>query len=181
VGTGILGINEAGTKTSGVSFTKDGKANFRLEYPGDSAHLNYGLVDYATLASFTDPRTQYAPDGSTEVWVVANVGGIVATADQMLLPGIADSTTEVNPATATVDGTTTTADITVTVEDAKGVRYPLVYVSGTSSNESVATVAGCLTGAAGTCDATITRVSAGTATITLSAFGISKTVALTSN
>ena len=149
VGTGVLGIDDAGTKTSGVSLTKDGKANFRLEYPGDSEHLNYGLVDYYALApvppavAITEPRTQYAPDGSTEVWVIANVGGIVATADQMRLPGIADSTTEVNPATATVDGATTTADITVTIEDATGVRYPLVYVSGTSSDESVATVAGC--------------------------------------
>lgn len=181
VGTSILGIDDTGAKTAGVALTKDGLANFRLEYPGDSDHLNYGAVDYAALASgVTEPRA-YAPQGSTEVWVVANVGASVATADQAVLSGIADTTTAVAPATAVVDGATTTADITVTVEDATGVRYPLVYVSGSSSDESAATVTGCLTGASGTCTATITRVAAGTATISLSAFGISADVAVTSN
>ena len=84
VGTSILGIDETGKKTAGVSLTEGGLANFRLEYPGDSAHLHYGLVDYYALnplapaVPITDPRTQYAPDGSTEVWVVANVGARVS-------------------------------------------------------------------------------------------------------
>ena len=79
-------------------------------------------------------------------------------ADQIALPGVADYTTEVSPPTATVDGGNPTFDITVTIRDANLVRVPLVTVSASSANPAAATVTGCLTGASGTCDVTITRV-----------------------
>lgn len=188
-GANILGIDDTGKKTAGVSLTKEGKANFRLEYPGDVDHLNYGVVDYAVLASgTTDPRTTartpplYLPNGSTEVWVVANVGGSVALADQTALTGIADSKTTADPATATI--ASGTIGILVTVEDASKVNYPLVGVSATSSDEAAATVTGCLTGASGSCTATITWVATAATnpvTITFSAFGQTTEVALTVN
>ena len=180
VGTSILGIDETGKKTGGVAFTKDGLANFRLEHPGDSDHLNYGLVDYAALASgVTDPRTQYSPDGSTEVWVIANVGASVAVADQTVLTGIADTKTTADPTEATI--ASGTIGILVSVDDAKDVSYPLVGVSATSSNEAAATVTGCLTDETGSCTATITWVatSADPVTITFTAFGQTAEVTLT--
>ena len=167
VGTSILGIDENGIKTAGVSLTIGGLANFRLEYPGDSAHLGYGSVDYQVLPGITDPRTQYAPDGSTEVWVVANAGGSVVSSDQRTLSGIASRQISANPATVTV-AAAGNVTVTLTVTDASDVRYPLRSVSSTSSTPAAATVVGCaaLTGAAGTCTATVTGVATGTSTVT---------------
>lgn len=143
VGAKIYGIDALGKKSSGVSKTIEGNANFRLEYPGNK--LNYG-------ASSTDPRE--LPFGSTEVWVVAKVGGIVATADKTSFIGIAPGTITVSPAEIAQS-----QDVTITLLDAQNNALP--FVSITTGSDSTSTATSCTTDQYGKCTSTVTKVAAG--------------------
>lgn len=152
VGASILGIDDTGAKTAGISLTKEGLANFRLEYPGDT--LGYG-------ESTTD--TRFLPFGSTEVWVVANVGGTVVTAEATSFVGIGPLELAVSPGSIAATG-----PVTITVRDAGGNFRPFRAVSA-GSDTAGTTATGCTTDESGTCTSNVTVGAA--ATVTYSAGG----------
>jgi len=139
-GASILGIDDTGKKTAGVSLTKEGLANFRLEYPGD--RLSYG-------ASTSDPR--FLPFGSTEVWVVANVGASVATADPTSFVGIAPGKITVSPAIISASG-----NVTVTLQDAQDNVIPFAPITA-SSDTAGTSATSCTTDEFGQCISVVTR------------------------
>ncbi|MCK5387134.1 MAG: hypothetical protein KAJ39_08100 [Gammaproteobacteria bacterium] len=148
VGASILGFDDdTGKKTAGVSLTKEGYANFRLEYPGDL--LNYG-------ASISDPRA--LPFGSTEVWVVANVGGSVATAEATAFAGIAPAEIIVSPVTISASG-----NVTVRLQDAQENALPFTLITAGSDNAAT-TATSCTTDEFGVCTSAVVRGAAATVT-----------------
>lgn len=144
VGAKIHGFDENGVITRGLGRTINGTANFRLEYP--NSILNYG-------ASATDSR--FPPNGSTEVWVVADVGGSVATAAFITFVGIAPATLSISPTQISASG-----DVTLTYVDANGNALPFVTISAGAGVGGTGT--SCTTNANGSCTSTVTRVAAGT-------------------
>lgn len=146
VGAKIHGFDEDLVITRGLGRTINGTANFRLEYP--NSILNYG-VD-------SDPR--FFPLGSTEVWVVANVGGRVATADRTIFVGIAPVQIALSPTTVSASGDV----VTITLTDENGNILPFVGIPPASGDGGTGT--GCTTDEFGQCDSTITRINTGTIT-----------------
>ena len=154
VGAKVHGFDENGVKTLGLGRTDNGIANFRLEYPNEI--LNYG-------ASATDAR--FDPPGSAEVWVIANVGGRVATAAQAVFVGIAPVAISLSQPSIGASGT-----VTVTLEDANGNSLPFIPVTASSTNAATLGTS-CTTDEDGECPSVI--VYGGADTITYSASGAS--------
>lgn len=139
----VLGTDpdDESLKTAGVSKTRDGVAAFRLEYPNN--RLGYGNSNsYAG-------DTRELPFGSAQVWVVANAGGSVATANQTSFPGIAGGTMSFAPSTITANG-----DVAVTIVDAN--NNALAYVTIPAGAGTGGTGTSCVTNASGTCTSTVT-------------------------
>ena len=129
IATSVVGVDEDGVRTPGVTYTKDGVGNFALEYPGDSDHLGYGRFN-------TDAR--YAPLGSTQVWVTADVGGSVVVADQTGLGGFA-------PLAMTTFYDNVADETIITVVDANGVPYSGLTGFWTGTDDAtIATSANCI-------------------------------------
>ena len=149
VGAKIHGFDEDLVITRGLGRTINGTANFRLEYP--NSILRYG-------ASTMDGR--FFPLGSTEVWVVANVGGRVATASLTSFVGIVPGTISIDPATVTAAG-----NVTVTLEDANGNRLPFSPIT-TSSDTAGTSATGCTTDLNGECVSAVTYGGAAAITYT---------------
>lgn len=139
-------------KTRGVSKTRNGVAAFRLEYPNN--RLGYG-----NTFSYTGD-TRELPFGSASVWVVANVGGSVATASPISFPGIAPGQILISP--GVIPGS---QNVTITVLDANnGIMAFTAVGAGSGPGGSGP---GCVTDEDGQCDSFVT-VSGTAGTITYS-------------
>lgn len=166
IGTSILGIDADGNKTAGYTSTVNGIGDFRLEYPANFNTMNYGV----SLADPRYPGLSVATDGSTQVWVTAEISGTsVAVIDDTILGGIAPATLAASP--AAIGGS---ASINLSLKDKELIPLPFVPISASTSDPTVATVANCTTLAStGACSSNITviGVSGDKATITYDAGG----------
>lgn len=151
VGTKIHGFdNDSGDKTLGLGQTLNGLANFRFEYPNS-------ILGYGVNAVANDVR--FSPLGSTEVWLVANVGGIVGDIERVVFAGIAPLSITVDP--PVIDAS---QNVEVTLIDTNSNTIPFTPISAAADDPANVSATGCTTDAFGDCTSAVNRVASGTIT-----------------
>ncbi|EGM79709.1 hypothetical protein Rhein_0169 [Rheinheimera sp. A13L] len=184
VGASLLGAQISGVDpakeelVSGQAVTTDGAATFYLTYPANQNTIRAGCVDPSV-------ETRFLPQGSAQVWVVAEASGSSATTidNQECFDYMAPATITETTGQSAIRGS---AVLQLEVEDASSIHLPFLNISTSVSYGSantgglLVTVGSCNSGTNnrtntnGVCSLPIT-VSGGnsddTATVSLSTSG----------
>ena len=126
LGAQIAGVDPAKTAlVSGQAVTTDGAATFYLTYPANQNTIRAGCVDPAV-------DTRFSPQGSAQVWVVAEASGSSATTidNQECFSYVAPATMTETTGQTAIGGT---AVVQLEVEDASSIRLPFMNISASIS------------------------------------------------
>jgi len=137
VGASLLGAQIAGVDpakeelVSGQAVTSDGAATFYLTYPANQNTIRAGCVD-------PDVETRFLPQGSAQVWVVAEASGSSATTidNQECFNSISPTTITESTGQTAISGSTV---LQLEVEDASSIRLPFLNISTSVSYGSTNT------------------------------------------
>lgn len=148
VGASLLGAQIAGvdpTKqalVSGQAVTIDGAATFYLTYPANENTIRAGCVDPSV-------ETRFLPQGSAQVWVVAEASGSSATTidSQECFSYISPAAMTETTGQRAINGSTT---LLLDVADASSVRLPFMNISASVSYATTNT--GSLSVSVGNCN-----------------------------
>ena len=137
VGASLLGAQIAGVDpakeelVSGQAVTTDGAATFYLTYPANQNTIRAGCVDPSV-------ETRFLPQGSAQVWVVAEASGSSATTidNQECFDYMAPATITETTGQSAIRGSTV---LQLEVEDASSIRLPFLNISSSVSYGSANT------------------------------------------
>lgn len=137
VGASLLGAQISGVDpakealVSGQAVTTDGAATFYLTYPANQNTIRAGCVD-------PDVETRFLPQGSAQVWVVAEASGSSATTidNQECFSSISPTTITETTGQSAINGS---AMLQLEVEDASSIRLPFMNISASVSYGSTNT------------------------------------------
>lgn len=137
IGASLLGAQIAGVDpakqelVSGQAVTSDGAATFYLTYPANQNTIRAGCVD-------PDAETRFSPQGSAQVWVVAEASASSATTidNQECFNYMSPATITETTGQTAIRGS---AVVQLAVEDASSIRLPFMNISTSVSYGSANT------------------------------------------
>lgn len=137
IGASLLGAQIAGVDpakqelVSGQAVTSDGAATFYLTYPANQNTIRAGCVD-------PDAETRFSPQGSAQVWVVAEASASSATTidNQECFNYMSPATITETTGQTAIRGS---AVVQLAVEDASSIRLPFMNISTSVSYDSANT------------------------------------------